>query len=136
MSKLFLESHLLIPTNRIDKSLVYEYGYIKISNGVIIVKKGFSWDGCTWARDGKKRWDGKPITSDASCVHDALLFCLYSDPNFPLTKKQVDKIFRDELFICKYKFLRFIPVFITAYSYYIGVHYLNRIPDFFKKGKK
>lgn len=136
MSDLELEIDLLIPSKRINKSIEYKFGFVKIFSGVVVIKRGFTWDGCTWARDGKKRWDGKPITADASCVHDALLYCLYNDPNFPLTKKEVDQIFRDELIICKYKFLRIVPVLFTAYGYYFGVHYLNRIPDLFLKDKK
>lgn len=136
MKQLELEYSLVISSKRINKKIDFTERSIRIFSGHIVVKKGFRWDGCTWARDGKKRWDGKPITADASCIHDALLDCYYNTTkDFPLNKKTIDQIFRDELIFCGYKFLRVVPVYITAYVYYFGVHYLNRIPDLFKEKK-
>ena len=124
-----LDYPLSIPTARINKAISYQGILLTITNGTVIIKKGFEWDGCTWARDGEKRWDGKPITADASCVHDALLWSLEHDKTFPLKKKVCDQILRDELIICRYKFLRIVPVKITAYMYYAGVRIFG---SFFK----
>ncbi|NVJ45608.1 MAG: DUF1353 domain-containing protein [Cytophagia bacterium] len=99
-------------TDRIPKSRVCDYNWLKISDGVITVKgdynNGYAWDGCTpkfnalhitWGNfDGKLKRFGKgnyrPYTYYASMVHDIL----YQYKRCaPITRKEADLIFFDIL---------------------------------------
>lgn len=66
-----------------------EFGnvWLQMRGKMLIVKKGYAWDGASLAPDFKD-------VILASCVHDALIqFVRVSC--FPLGKSQIDKIFRD-----------------------------------------
>ena len=71
-----------------------------ISNGNLIIKKGYSWDGCspkvkifgkvigTW--DGFKMKNGKQRAYHASLAHDIL--CQY-EKKVPLSREKIDLVF-------------------------------------------
>lgn len=122
-----LEQDLVIHTTRFT-GIYYEAATLRIVNNIIIIKKGFEWDGCTWARDGVRDENGRPISWKASCVHDAL----YRDRNNPLARGIADLIFRDELMECGFRFLR-APVWLSAYSYYIGVRAFGWLTSYYFK---
>ena len=119
-----LDLDLNIETTRIVQGLNYEGVYLNIKNGIITVKKGFIWNGCTWARDGERGADGKPVSWKASCVHDAL----YRELNVPVKRETKDLIFYDELKKVNFKFLKIIP---ASGMYYLGVRLFANI---FNKG--
>ena len=56
---------------------------------LIIVRKGYAWDGASMAPDF-------PDVALASCIHDALIQASQT-PCFPLSKRQIDKVFLDEM---------------------------------------
>lgn len=87
--------------------LNYEVGYVKIKDDIITVYNGFTWNGCTVARDSKK-------TDNASCVHDAL----YSVKSIPLDRKTKDLIF--------YYLLK-EQGFYASYIYYLGVRTFGKV---------
>lgn len=63
--------------------------WLSMRGKLVIVRKGYAWDGATMAPD-------LPGVVLASCIHDALL--QFRDvPCFPLSKAQIDKVFRDEM---------------------------------------
>lgn len=82
----------------------FENEWIRIEGGVISVKKGYAWDGCSPKKnifglftigtpDGALHL-GKPWAAQASLVHDTL--CQFRK-TLPLTKQQVVEIFDDQL---------------------------------------
>lgn len=89
-----------VKSNRIQ-GIHYEQGYVKIVDDVITMMNGFSWNGCTVARDSKK-------TDNGSCIHDGL----YSEKNIPIDNKTKDLIFYD---------LLKEQGFYASYVYYLGV---------------
>ena len=93
--------------------------YFMIELNTLRIKRGFKWNGATFAHDGK-RIDGKPITWKATCLHD-LLYTRRS----PLTRLMIDKLFYRELVDAKFK---------PAYIYYLGVRLFGWI--MFKGGMK
>ena len=68
------------------KGITFECGWMRIDNNRIIIYKGYSWNGCTFARDNDK-------TNVASCVHDALYLAI----KLQIDRKVKDLIFYDEL---------------------------------------
>lgn len=93
--------------------------WLRIKNNEIIISKDYAWDGCT----PKKWWGGWWGTPDfkkthlASLVHDALLQFHQTD-HFPLSRYQIDNIFKNILYIKK---------FILADLYYTGVRIGSQI---------
>lgn len=87
--------------------LNYEAGYVKIKDGVVTVFNGFTWNGCTVARDNRD-------TDKASCIHDAL----YSVKSIPLDRKTKDLIF--------YELLK-ESNFYARYVYYLGVRTFGKV---------
>lgn len=90
----------------------------------LTVSEGFSWDGCSpkfrlfgkvWGTPDGRIVDGKPITWEASLVHDILYKYLES---LPFIRKEVDKIFYELLKRKKFKW---------AKVYYIAVRRLGGI---------
>lgn len=79
----------------------------RIVKGTLKIYEGFESDGLSYARDGKRDDNGRPLSYRASAVHD----CLYNEHNCPLTRRQVDKLLLREL--------REIE-FNCAYLYYLG----------------
>lgn len=78
---------------------------LEIKNGTVIIKAGYSWDGCSVKlfRIGKL-YIGTPDgfhneTKFASCIHDALYQFNKKINRYAefITRLQVDDIFRDEL---------------------------------------
>ncbi len=94
-SRLELLEDLVVKTTRINKTITFKNDWLEIANGVITIKKKFHWNGCTWARDGRRNEDDIPISWIASAVHDAL----YNTSNLPdaISRKIIDLIFYDEL---------------------------------------
>lgn len=95
-----LTNDLRIETSRF-KDIYFDSKYLSIIDNVIIVKKGFIWNGCTWARDGKRDGRGIPLSAIASCVHDALYFYTIKG----ISRDIKDLIFYDELKRVNFKFL-------------------------------
>lgn len=84
---------------------------LEIINGTVIIKKGYSWDGCSvkLLRLGKLYIgtpDGfKNETKFASCIHDAL-YQFNKEINSHgeiMTRLEVDDIFRDQLILVNWK---------------------------------
>ena len=82
----------------------YANDHIEIKDGVLTIKKGYAWDGCTpkWqpfglvtfgTPDGALRF-GKPWLYHPSLVHDAL--CQFRH-ELPFTQAEVTQIWRDHL---------------------------------------
>ncbi len=82
----------------------YSNEWVSISDGVISIKKGYAWDGCSPKKyifgvlyfgvpDGNLYF-GKPWTYYASLVHDVL--CQYRN-DIPISKDDVIKVFNDQL---------------------------------------
>ena len=80
------------------KEVYFSNDWLMVCNGFITVKKGYSWDGCTFAPDTKD-------TYEASCVHDALY-------QFNINRLKADLTFYDLLKQNKFPF---------AKTYYISV---------------
>ena len=91
----------------------------EIISGTITIYKGFEWNGCSFARDGKRDEFGLPASWMASCVHDCLYRYLHKLKNLKckLIRIQCDSIFYDLLVSVNFKFLG-IP---ACTLYYIGV---------------
>ena len=80
--KLTLKEHLYTYSVEL-KDVYFSNNWLMICNGYITIKKGYSWDGCTFAPDTKS-------TYEASCVHDALY-------QFKIDKQKRDLAFYDLL---------------------------------------
>lgn len=119
MLKLAPSEYLRIETNRFS-NVYYANSLLTISDNVITIYPGFEWNGCTWARDGERLPNGRPVSWVASCLHDAL----YRSTSLPLTRKQIDLIFYDELKKVNFKFFGIIP---APYLYYLGVRLFGGI---------
>jgi hypothetical protein len=76
----------LVVNTKVFKDVWFTSQYVDIESSLIIVKKGFQWDGCTCSKD-------QPRNQIACCVHDALL----SMNNIPITRHQKDKVFYELL---------------------------------------
>ena len=111
--RLELLEDLVIKTDRISNLIKFKNDWLEIADGVITIKKKFHWNGCTWARDGKRDEHGIPESWIASCVHDAL--CTVYIPEITINVKNL--IFYDELVKIKFKWLG-IP---ACTLYYLGV---------------
>ena len=81
------------------KNVKFKNKYVDIWNGVIIVKEGYSWDGCSYAPDTER-------TLAASLVHDVLYQFRVVDRN------KCDKIFYELLVLYDFNF---------SLLYYAGV---------------
>lgn len=79
-------------------------------NGVLWIKSGYAWDGCSIVPDGPRGSDGLPITWKASLIHDALY--QYAIGNGTYTRAQADAFFREALHDCGFAFRGL---------YYVGV---------------
>lgn len=101
------------------KGIGFTSTWLDIFDGCYKIKKGFEWNGCSYARDSQE-------TEQASCIHDAL----YRTPNYPVSRAIADLIFFDELRRAKFRFLGIIPA--SHYIYYWGV----RIGGGFRYGKR
>jgi hypothetical protein len=94
-----------------------EFGnvWLETRGKLAIVKRGYAWDGASLAPDFKD-------VILASCAHDALL--QFRDvPCFPLSKAQVDKIFRDLMpyrFAARWIYWGAVYLFGGAYSKLTG----------------
>ena len=84
--------------------ITFANDWINISDGLLTIKQGYTWDGCSPKRylfglftlgvpDGTLRF-GKPWTYHASLVHDVL--CQFRQ-DLPLSKQQVTQVFNDQL---------------------------------------
>lgn len=94
------------------KDFKSEWLKIDTQRKVIIVKKGYSWDGCTpklfsilglfWVGtpDGVPLGDGFRITGKASLMHDALYQYL---GEHTMSRKQCDEVFKYQLGIDGFK---------------------------------
>ena len=89
------------------KHIKFKNEYIDIWNGVIVIKKGFIWNGCTFALNTKK-------TMVASLIHDALYQIKVIDRN------KCDKIFYKILKLYDFEFslLYFLGVKIFGWIFY------------------
>lgn len=61
------------------KGIERDEEYLKVSDCMVSIPKGYSWDGCTFAPDFKK-------TYFASCLHDSLY-------QYKVGRKLADKVF-------------------------------------------
>lgn len=121
---MFILPHdIIIVSDRI-KGVYYEGPFLSIKDNIILLrakygKNVFLWDGCTGARDGKRGDNGLPLSWIASAIHDAL----WRDPDVPMTGKQKDLIFYDELVKINFKFrIGWMHLeFPAAKMYYLGV---------------
>lgn len=84
----------------IVRDIAFDNPWLCINLGIITVKQGYSWDGCTpkWALadlwvigtpDGRLHY-GLPITYHASLIHDALVQFRHQ---LPITQQQATAIF-------------------------------------------
>ena len=81
------------------KGITFSNDFVSINNGVIVIKRGYSWDGCTLAPDSLSSYLG-------SLLHDALY-------QFKIVDQQLaDYLFYRQLIKDRHKF---------AKLYYIGV---------------
>lgn len=81
--------------------VVFSCEWAEIKGGQITVKNGYAWDGCSPAwkfgsiwlgtPDGPLRPDGKPVTFEASLVHDVL--CQFAE-QVPMSKSSVSDLFQ------------------------------------------
>lgn len=90
------------------KGMAWQGDWGSIENGKLLIKNGYSWDGCTpkyhllgltvWGTpDGILR-HGKPWTYWASLVHDFLCqFGQERDNGFPMNAKQTHRLFKEML---------------------------------------
>ena len=90
------------------KGVYFRNRWVVISDGYVIVRKGYSWDGCTMAIDTKR-------TYDASLIRD-LLYQFNIVPQI-----QADFVFYNILLDYKFKFakLYYIAVVLFGEKYYI-----------------
>ena len=65
------------------QGVYFHNDWLMVCNGFVTIKRGYSWDGCTFAPDTLE-------TYEASCVHDALY-------QFKIDKMKSDKAFYDLL---------------------------------------
>lgn len=98
----------LVVNTEVFKEVWYTGNFVEIQGSLIIVNKGFEWDGCTCAKD-------QPSNRIACCVHDALLW----DNNIPITRWEKDKVFYKLLKENKFKLGGWVP--FSPEIYYIGV---------------
>jgi hypothetical protein len=103
----------------------FEDRWLKINpEGLAVVAEGYSWDGCTpkfkvkglviGTPDGPTDPDtGKPVTYEASCLHDALYQFM---GQHTLSRRDADLIFRDMLIARNFK---------RARLYYKAVHWMG-----------
>ena len=110
-------------TDKHEASYTSPGGWLEISAGEWMIKKGFKWNGTTAVPDGPNHPDPNsipvmslskhpiPLTWEASLVHDVGCKYIYEE-GFPYTRKEVDQIF--------YALLKKIN-FKYAKLYYIGV---------------
>ena len=87
-------------SEHLGKTIKFNCRWLRVNEGMITVKKGYAWDGCSpkfviadlWiigTPDGRKRY-GKPVTYRASLVHDALT--QFKD-ELPITHQQATAVF-------------------------------------------
>lgn len=97
------------------------------SDGHIVVKEGYCWDGCTpkfcfmdiqlgTPEGAISEVDGKPKTWHASLVHDAL--CQYLPAGLPLNQKQVDDIMLTLLQDREFGMSRFYYIAVRAFGWF------------------
>lgn len=111
-----LKENLEIFSERINKYTFFISKWFSIVDQKITIFKGFTWNGCTFARDGVRNEFGIPFSWIASCVHDAL----YGVSVLMLSRKIKDLIFLDELRKVNFKFLK-LPSGFSSTSYYAFV---------------
>lgn len=102
-----LDENVTVNT-KVFKEIWYTGTFLDIQGSLIVVKKGFTWDGCTCAKD-------QPRNQVACCVHDALL----NEKNAPITRKQKDAVFYELLKEHGFKLFGWVP--FSPEIYYAGV---------------
>lgn len=108
MKKLDEDVTVKVKCFKVDKDKNYIGTFINIEENLITVKKGFTWDGCTCAKD-------QPSNQVACCVHDALL----NEKNAPMSRHKKDQIFYELLKEHKFKLFGWVP--FSPQIYYTGV---------------
>lgn len=76
--------------------------WLVINAGHVIVKKGYSWNGCTLAPDTKE-------TYVASCLHDAMY-------QFKLGRKLSDRVFYELLKQHGFRFAKFYYISVRLFG--------------------
>lgn len=107
MKKLILDHNLEVfigPSNKTWKSPNYYWFYIK--NGVWYVQENTMWDGATLAYDGPKDKQNPnyPLLWLATLIHDLGYMALNDRIEFPYSRKDIDKIFRELMIKVDFKY--------------------------------
>lgn len=85
------------------KDVYFSNDWIMVCNGFITIKKGYSWDGCTFAPDTIE-------THIASCVHDACY-------QFKVNRLKSDRCFYDLLKQNKFSFAKIYYISVRLFGF-------------------
>ena len=85
------------------KDVYFSNEWIMVCMGFITIKRGYSWDGCTFAID-------TDATDIASCVHDACY-------QFKIDKSKADKAFYDLLKQNKFPFAKIYYISVRLFGF-------------------
>lgn len=99
----------LVFYNRLFNNKSFFYDYLTIDDGMVVIRKGYSWNGCNFAID-------TPQTYRASCIHDALY--QYQ----PISRLNADNLFFDVLLKNRFKFA---PLYYLAVRLFGWIYYYN-----------
>ena len=117
------DSEYYFRTNIKDRTFENEWIEL-LPNGVITISKGYAWNGCSpkievldliiGTPDGRSsRTDYKPLTFRASMVHDAIY---QFKEVIPITRKEADEVFDDELFRASFFWRKLYVFFVRAFG--------------------
>lgn len=86
------------------RGVYFKNEWIKVWDGYVTIKKGYSWDGCSFAPDTIE-------TYIASCIHDAFYQFHF------ITRKRADKAFYDLLKQNKFPFAKIYYISVRLFGF-------------------